>query len=41
MAGRRLVGILIGIIVIIAAMFVLWYIGSQKTVSDILLSQWQ
>jgi hypothetical protein len=38
MAGRRIIGILVLLIVIIAALFLIWYIGSQKTVYDILLS---
>lgn len=37
MAGRRFIGILALLIVIIAAIFVMWYIGSQKTVTDIML----
>ena len=41
MTGRRVIGILALLIVIIAAAFVIWYIGSQKTVYDIMLSyQW-
>ena len=38
MAGRRMIGILVLLIVIIAAIFLIWYIGSQKTVYDIMLS---
>lgn len=38
MAGRRMVGILILLLVIIVAIFVMWYIGSQKTVYDVMLS---
>jgi hypothetical protein len=37
MAGRRMIGILVLLIVIIAAMVLIWYIGSQKTVYDIML----
>jgi hypothetical protein len=41
MAGRRIFGILLLLLVIIAAIFVIWYIGSQKTVYDIMLCyQW-
>jgi hypothetical protein len=36
-AGRRMIGILILLVVIIAAIFVIWYIGSQKTVYDVML----
>jgi hypothetical protein len=38
MAGRRMIGILVLLIVIIAAIFLIWYIGSQKTVYDIMLT---
>jgi hypothetical protein len=37
MTMRRVIGILALLIVIIAAAFVIWYIGSQKTVYDIML----
>ena len=38
MAGRRMIGILVLLLIIIAAVFAIWYIGSQKTVYDIMLS---
>jgi ABC-type transporter Mla subunit MlaD len=38
MAGRRIVGLLVLLVIIIAVAFVIWYIGSQKTVYDIMLS---
>jgi hypothetical protein len=38
MVGRRIVGILVFLVIIIAAAFVIWYIGSQKTVYDMMLS---
>jgi hypothetical protein len=37
MVGRRVFGILALLIVIIAMACVIWYIGSQKTVYDIML----
>lgn len=38
MVGRRVFGILILVMVIIVAILALWYIGSQKTVYDVMLS---
>ncbi len=37
MTGRRIVGIFVLLVIIIAAAFVIWYIGGQKTVYDIML----
>lgn len=38
MAGRRIVGIVILLLIIIAVACLVWYIGSQKTVYDVMLS---
>lgn len=38
MAGRRVFGMFLLLLVIIAAIIAIWYIGSQKTVYDLMLS---
>ena len=38
MTMRRVIGILVLLLILIAAAFGIWYIGSQKTVYDIMLS---
>ncbi len=38
MSASRMIGILVLLIVIIAVMLLIWYIGGQKTVYDLALS---
>lgn len=38
MSASRMIGILVLLIVIIAAALLIWYIGGQKTVYDLSLS---
>lgn len=38
MVGRRVFGIVILLMIIIVAILAVWYIGSQKTVYDLMLS---
>lgn len=38
MSAQRIFGLFLLLIVIIAALVLIWYIGSQKTVYDLMLS---